>query len=397
MIERLAQAAGGTTTRSEVLRRALLAGVGLSAIGGLAAACGSSDTAAPATSAIDTGAAGGTTASAMDAIIAGAKTEGKLNVIALPHDWANYGEIITAFKAKYGLAMDEANPNGSSADEITAVQTLKGQDRAPDVLDVSPAKAQDAANLPLFLAYQNSNWATIPDGMKEPTGLWVGDYYGVPAIGVNVDKAGGEPKSFADLKDPKYKNMVALNGDPRKSGSGLAGVWAASLANGGSLDDIGPGIDFFVALKASGNFVPTDATPATVQSGQTPITIDWDYLQLSYSKEFAGKLTWKVNVPTDGVYPQYYCQAINATAAHPNAAKLWQEFLYSDEGQLLFLKGFSHPARYADLVANNKVPADLAAQLPDASIYANIKFATAAQIDAAKAKIGTDWVKVAGS
>ena len=89
-------------------------------------------------------------------------------------------------------------------------------------------------------------------------------------------------------------------------------------------------------------------TPQTVASGQTPISIDWDYNNFAYVKEFPSA-NWKVDIPSDGEYGGYYCQAINATAPHPWAARLWQEFLYSDQGQILYLKGYAHPARFADL------------------------------------------------
>ena len=133
---------------------------------------------------------------------------------------------------------------------------------------------------------------------------------------------------------PEYKNKVALNGSPLTSGSAIAGVFAAALANGGSLSNVTPGIDYFAALKKAGNFIPVQTTPQTVASGQTPISIDWDYNNLAYGPEFPSA-KWKVNIPSDGVYGGYYCQAINATAPHPYAARLWQEFIYSDQGQIL--------------------------------------------------------------
>jgi putative spermidine/putrescine transport system substrate-binding protein len=173
-------------------------------------------------------------------------------------------------------------------------------------------------------------------------------------------------------------------------------VFSAALANGGSLNDVGPGIDFFANLKKIGNFIPVQSTPQTVTSGQTPISIDWDYLNLAYVKE-SPAAHWKVSVPSDGVYGAYYCQAINATAPHPNAARLWQEFLYSDQGQLLWLKGFSHPARFQDLATRKAIPKNLLAALPSASIYANVKFASSAQQTKAKNLIAQQWPTKVGS
>jgi putative spermidine/putrescine transport system substrate-binding protein len=244
-----------------------------------------------------------------------------------------------------------------------------------------------------------STWDTIPDQFKDPGGMWTGGYYGAISFGANTDATGGKaPADWADLKDPAYKGKVALNGDPRKAGAAFGGVYAAALGNGGSLDDIGPGIDFFAELKKSGNFVPVEATPATIENGQTPVTLDWDYLQIGYNKEFAGKLTWQVSVPATGKYGSFYAQAINATAPNPFAARLWQEYLFSDEGQLLWLKGFSHPTRFEALSTGGKIPQDLLSQLPSADQYTGVQFATAAQIDAAKAVVAKDWgPKVSGS
>ena len=223
----------------------------------------------------------------------------------------------------------------------------------------------------------------------------MGDYWGAVSLGANT-KVAALPASWADLKKPEYKGKVALNGDPRESGSAFAAVFAASVANGGSLDDIQPGIDFFEELKESGNFILVDATPATVANGQTPVTIDWDYLQIAYGSEFKSNITWEVTVPTDAAVGNFYCQAINADAPNPFAARLWQEFLYSDEGQLLWLKGYSHPARFQDMSDRGVVPQDLLDALPSADLYANIEFPTPEQNDAATQTIADGWNQVAG-
>ena len=323
-------------------------------------------------------------------LIKRAKKEGQLNVIALPHDWANYGEVISAFKKKYGLKMDEANPGGSSAQENQAVRSLKGDSRAPDVVDVSPGFAVDGAKEGLYAKYKVAGFKTIPGNMKDSRGYWYGDYWGAISIGYNANLVKPAPKKFADLLNSAYRNKVALNGSPLTSGSAVAGVFAAAIANGGSIRDIGPGIEFFRRLKKEGNFIPIQATPQTVASGQTPIVLDWDYLNLAYGKEFPAA-AWKTVLPSDGVYGAHYCQAVSAYAPHPNAARLWEEFLYSDQGQLIWLKGYSHPARFQDLAKRKKIPAALLKALPSSKLYAKVKFATEAQATAAKAKIAAEW------
>ena len=385
-------------TRRNLLRRGFVFGAGLSAFPAIAAACGGDDEGGG--DGAGTGAApAGPPASGKDISIedltAAAKEEGKLNTIALPPDWANYGEIMETFQTKYGIRITNASPNASSAEENQAVESLKGQDRAPDVLDVGPAFAAEGKEKGLYAAYKNSQWDTIPDEMKDADGFWVGDYWGAISLAANT-KVAPLPASWADLKKPEYKGKVALNGDPRESGSAFAGVFAATVANGGSLDDIQPGIDFFAELKQLGNFIPVNATPATVANGQTPVTIDWDYLQIAYGAEFEANITWEVTVPEDAAVGNFYCQAINADAPNPFAARLWQEFCYSDEGQLLWLKGFSHPARFQDMSDRDVVPQDLLDQLPSADLYADVQFPTPEQSDAATQVIADGWTAVAG-
>jgi putative spermidine/putrescine transport system substrate-binding protein len=374
-------------SRGAMLRRSAAAAVGLTVLGAPATAYArSSATLAPPLRGKNQFAN----------ILKEAKKEGRINTIALPPDWANYGEIMSTFQRRYGLKLTNDNPDASSAVENQTVRSLKGDSRAPDVLDVGPSFAIAGANEGLYAKYFNRFFGTVPRAMKDGRGFWVGDYWGVISFGVNRAVVSNAPKTWNDLLKPEYKNRVALNGSPLTSGSAVAGVYSAALANGGSLSDIGPGIDFFARLKQAGNFIPVQATPQTIASGQTPIVIDWDYLNLAYVKEFpAARIA--VSIPTNGVYGAYYCQAINATAPHPYAGRLWQEFLYSDAGQLLWLKGFSHPARFTDMARRKVVPKALVDALPAANLYAQVKFASAGQLNNARAKIAAEWPAKVGS
>jgi putative spermidine/putrescine transport system substrate-binding protein len=376
-------------SRSAMLRRSAAAAIGLTILGTPATALARAGRGAAAPP-LRGGSIPFTT------IVANAKKEKKINTIALPPDWANYGEIMKTFQKKFGLGLTNDSPDGSSAQENQAVRSLKGDPRAPDVLDVGPAFAIAGANEGLYAKYFNRYFGSVPRSMKDGRGFWVGDYWGVISFGVNTAVVSNVPKSWADLLKPEYKNKIALNGSPLSSGSAVAGVFSAALANGGSLNDVGPGIDFFAKLKSAGNYVPVQATPQTIASGQTPIVIDWDYLNLAYVKEFpAAKI--KVSIPALGTYGAYYCQAINATGPHPWAARLWQEFLYSDAGQLLWLKGFSHPSRFADMARRNVIPKALLNALPAPALYAKVKFAGPGAQTAAKTKIAAEWPSKVGS
>jgi putative spermidine/putrescine transport system substrate-binding protein len=370
-------------SRSSMLRRSAAAAVGLTVLGSAGTALGATRArfASPPLKG---------TASGMATLIKNAKKEGTFNAIALPRDWANYGEIMDTFSKKYGIKITDDNPDGSSAQENEAIRSLKGDSRAPDAVDVGVSFAISGANEGLYAKYFNQNYKTIPRAMKDTRGFWMGDYWGAISIGYNQNLISNPPKTWKDLLKPEYKGKVALNGSPLTSNSAVSGVIAAAIANGGSASDVTAGIDFFAQLKKIGNFIPVQTTPATVASGQTPISIDWDYNNLAYIAG-APSAKWGVSIPSDGVYGGYYAQAINATAPHPWTARLWEEFIYSDQGQILFLKGFAHPARFNDLAQRKVLPKALLAALPAPSLYAKAKFASIGQQTKAKALIAAQW------
>ncbi|MFJ9976041.1 extracellular solute-binding protein [Streptomyces sp. SID5594] len=328
----------------------------------------------------------------LEKLVAAAEKEGELNVIALPPDWANYGEIIEAFQAKYKIKIKSETPDASSSDEIAAVKSRKGQKRAPDVLDLGIAFARSGAAENLFAPYKVATWDKIPDSQKDADGRWYNDYGGYVSIGCDAARIKTCPETFADLLKPEYKGKVALNGNPTKSGSAFGGVYAASLANKGSFGDIQPGIDFFGKLKKSGNFIPVESTPATVEKGETPISIDWDYLNAGYADQFKGKgVDWKVSVPKDGVYAQFYSQAINKDAPHPAAARLWMEYLYSAEGQNLWLKGYARPVLLPAMTEDGTADKAFVAKLP--AVEGTPTFPSSEELDKANATLSENWDK----
>ena len=383
------------------MRQRFVAVLSVTAIAGLAlASCGGSSgnkssgssggggkSAATAQSAADLG--------GIDALIAAAKKEGALNIIAVPRDWAGYGAIIDGFTAKYGVKINSENPDGSPSDEINALKSTKGQSSAPDVVDVVNSYALQGSQENLFAPYKVATWTDIPAGLKDPGGLWYSDYGGYISLGCNAAKVGGTcPKTIKDLNNPAYKGKVALNGDPTSANAAFLGVWAVAVANGGTADNIQPGIDFFKQLNKAGIFNKTQAKTSTVESGETPIVIDWDYLNVGNSAEYKSKgVTWTTNVPTDGLVSGYYSQAISASAPHPAAARLWEEYLYSqdaDGGQNGWLKGALRPIELAAMRASGRADPTALAKLPpvtDPHPFAP----TADQVTNAKAVVTQNW------
>jgi putative spermidine/putrescine transport system substrate-binding protein len=345
--------------------------------------------------------AGGASADAMDDLVAAAKAEGELTIIAVPRDWCGYGAVIDSFKAKYGLKLNELNPDAGSGDEIEAIKANKDNKgpQAPDVIDVGLSFGPSSKAEGLLQPYKVSTWDTIPDEQKDPEGYWYGDYYGVLSFEINADMIANQPQDWADLMKPEYANSVALSGDPRTSNQSIMSVFAAGLsASGGDVDKAADaGLQFFAELNKAGNFVPVGGGAAPLAQGTTPITIRWDYLALADRDTLKGNPNVAIVVPKTGIVAGVYVQAISAFAPHPNAAKLWMEHLYSDESQIAWLKGYCHPIRFNDLVKNGKVPQELLDKLPPADNYEKAVFPTLEQQGKAKEIITKQWDTVVGA
>jgi putative spermidine/putrescine transport system substrate-binding protein len=324
----------------------------------------------------------------MDGLVKAAKDEGTLNVIALPPDWANYGAIIKAFSDKYGIKVTSAQPDASSQDEVNAANQQKGRGSAPDVFDLGQTVA--LANTSLFAPYKVEKFDDIPAAFKDADGTWVNDYGGYMSIGFDTAKV-PPVASVNDLLKPEYQGKVALNGDPTQAGAAFSGVLMVALSQGGSVDDIAPGVEFFRKLKAAGNFLPVDPTPATIESGQTPVVIDWNYTNASESKKLP---TWQVVVPPDHPVAGYYYQAVNKDAPHPAAARLWQEFLYSDQGQNLFAAGGVRPVRADNMIADGSFDQALASAMP--VVDGPVSVPTPAQTEAASKYLADNWAAAIG-
>jgi len=369
--------------------------IGVAVLAMLVAACGESGdtttTAGSDTSDTTAAAAGG-----MEDLIAAAQAEGTLTTIALPDDWCGYRAVIDGFKAKYDMEVNELDPGAGSAEELEAIEANKDNPgpQAPDVVDVGLAFGPQAKDAGQIQPYKVATWDDIPEGAKDPDGYWYGDYYGVLSLEVNTAEVANVPAEYADLLNPEYNGQVAVSGDPLTSNAAILTVWAAGLATGATGTEAAEaGLQFFADLNAAGNFVPIDGDSRTVGIGETPILVDWSYNSIANDVALAGNPDIETVVPAEGRLAGVYVQAISAYAPHPNAAKLWMEYLYSDEGQLGWAAGFCHPIRFEAMSAAGTVPAEVAEQLPSTE---GAFFPTIEEITAASEVIVAGWPEVVG-
>jgi len=332
-------------------------------------------------------------AGGLKGLAAACKKEGQLNIIATPRDWANYGEIIDNFAKLYKVKIDSNIPDGSSQDEIDQANKLKGTKRSPDVYDIGTTvgyKYIDTHYSPYFV----SNWAQIPNEKKDPKGRLTANYTGVLTVG--YDGALGTITKLDDLLDPKFKGVVALNGDPTKASAGLNGLFMTSIANGGSFNDISKGVEWFKKLKAAGNFINVDPTPATIESGQTRVVFDWTYNAKSVTDKFkaVGK-SWKTFTPAGAAVGSFYNVGVSSWAPHPACGRLWMEYVLSPAGSNSWAKGGAVPALWPWMIKNKTASADAIAVIGSGTSVANS--ANADQLAAANTYLVANWAAAVGT
>ena len=295
--------------------------------------------------------------------------------------------MIEDFEAKYGIAVESAQPDASSQERSTPSTTS----RAPTPHQTcwtsvrpSPSRTRTSTRRTMVAA-----WADIPDDLKDPDGLWVSDYTGFMSIGCDVGRV-ALPATVADLLKPEYAGMIALNGNPTQSGAGFNGVVMAALANGGSADDIAPGVDFFKQLNDAGNLLPVDPTPRRSRPARRPASSTGSTPTLPRRARWKAMIDWQVTIPSDAPpVASYYIQAINKEAPHPAAARLWQEYLFSPEGQNTWLKGFARPVLQDKLIADGTIDQEALANL--APVSGTPVQLTQEQIAAAQEYLAANW------
>ena len=149
--------------------------------------------------------AGMASAASMEDLVAAARTEGKLNVIALPRDWCGYGTLIDGFKAKYGLRVVELQPDAGSATQLDSIRIGQGA-QAPDVIDVGlsygPAATQEALSAVQCLDVGQISPTPYPN-TKTPQGS--GMHSTAVAFGfADIVKSAGDVGALA----PRYRGSL---------------------------------------------------------------------------------------------------------------------------------------------------------------------------------------------
>lgn len=287
-------------------------------------------------------------AQSLDEMEAKARAEGTIISLGCPDDWANWGAQWKAITTKYGVTHTDTDM--SSAEELQKFESEKSNPLS-DIGEVGLEFGPIAAKRGLSQPYKTTNWDKIPAWARDEDGHWALGYTGTIAF-VVAKTVKNPPKSFADLVNGDYKVAV---GDVGKAAQSNALVLAAAIAGGGGEENLQPAMDLFAKLAEQKRLLTIGANPANMEKGEIEVGIVWDFNALNY-RTIVGKDKFDVLIPADGSVTSGYTTTISAFAPHPNLAKLTREFIFSEEGQINFAKGYARPI----LIGSITLPPELA-------------------------------------
>ena len=300
-----------------------------------------------------------------------------------PPEWADWGTQLKAIKAKTGITVPADNKNsGQALAQLVA-------ERASPVADVTylgVTYAIQAQKDGVVGTYKPAAWADIPDGLKDPQGHWFTIHSGPLGFMVNVDALNGKPvpQSWADLLKPDYKGLIGYL-DPASAFVGYVGAVAVNQARGGTLDNFGPGIDYFKALQKNAPIVPKQTSYARVLSGEIAILLDYDFN--AYRAKYKDKANVQFVIPAEGTTVVPYVMSLTANAPHADNGKKVLDFVLSDEGQAIWANAYLRPVRASAM------PKEVQARFLPASDYARAKTVDYAKMAAVQKAFSDRYLK----
>ncbi len=275
------------------------------------------------------------------ALIAGSAQAQSAICYNCPPEWADWASQLKAIKDKTGIHVPPDNKNSGQS-----LAQLIAEKKSPvaDVTYLGVTFGIQAAKDGVVTAYQPKGWEQIPAELKDPAGNWFTIHSGTLGFMVNKDALKGKPvpRSWADLLKPEYKGMIGYL-DPASAFVGYVGAVAINQARGGSLDNFGPAIDYFIALQKNDPIVPKQTSYARVLSGEIPILLDYDFN--AYRAKYKDHANVEFVIPAEGTVLVPYVMSLVNKGPNPENGKKVLDFVLSDEGQALWANAYLRPVR----------------------------------------------------
>jgi len=308
-----------------------------------------------------------------------ARKEGQVVSLGLPDNWANWGGQWKDIMAKYNVTHTDTDM--SSAEELAKIEAEKANASA-DIAEVGIEFGPIAIKKGLSAPYKPATWDKIPGWAKDPDGHWMLGYTGTISFIVSK-KVQNPPKTWSNLLQGDYKVAV---GDVGKAAQSNALVLAAAIALGGGEDNLQPAIDLFAKLAEQKRLLTIGANPGNMEKGEIEVGIVWDFNALNY-RNLVGKDKFDVWIPAEGSVISGYTTTINAFSKRPNIARVVREYIFTEQGQINFAKGFARPI----LIDHITLPPEVAENVLPSEQYAKARPVNSELwMDAAK-QLGRQW------
>lgn len=325
---------------------------------------------------------------ALSELVKNAQSEGEVQSVGMPDDWADWKDSWEGIKSTYGLAHEDVDM--TSAEELSQFAAEK-DDPTKDMGDIGLSMTPEAIKQDVIGTFKASTWDQFPDWAKDPEGRWIMTYTGSIAFIANTESTGGKcPTSWKDVEKGDY--LVSV-GNVLGGAASQVAVLSCALANGGSLEDVQPGIDYFKSLAKDGRLDTGDTTSARMASGEMVCCVgNYDYSVLAWRDNIVAEnpdMKLDITIPSDGSVTNGYAQIINKYAPHANAAGLAIEYLCSDEGAIDRARGYARPTK-----EGVELPSDVADKLLGDDLYENCtNISDVEGLNDACAKIAELWEK----
>lgn len=319
-------------------------------------------------------------------VVAKAQEEGDIQSVGMPDDWADWKDSWEGIKSTYGLTHSDVDM--TSAEEIAIFKAEK-DDPTKDVGDIGLGNTPNAIAEDVLGTYKASTWDSFPDWAKDPDGKWIMTYTGTLSFIANTDLTGGScPTTWAEVAEGDYKVNV---GNVVAGAASQVAVLSAAIANGGGLDNVQPGIDYFKELAKAGRLDTGDSLVARMASGEMGFCAAlYDYSTLAWKENIEAEnpaINLEIQIPQDGTVTTGYCQIINKYSVRPHAAALTIEYLCSDQGAIDRAVSGARPTK-----TDVELPEEIAAKMLPDSMYTNVTTITDVEaLNAACQEIAKLW------
>lgn len=259
-------------------------------------------------------------------VIEAAKKEGELvwwSTIAQDQSQ----KVVDEFMKRYPFIKAHYWRSGSvGLHQKIMIEARAGRSSWDVVSQTTPEFIDELKQKKLIAAYHSPERGSFSADLKDKEGFWTGTYALPTGLGFNTQQVKKEavPKSYKDLLDPKWKGgKISVDDENYEFLIGLSEAWGKAAA-----------VEYLKALAAQAPMVSRGATQRTqlLAAGEFPLAVTYTHT-VEWSKSQGTSVDWvnlePVVIKFDGIM-------LGANAAHPNAAKLFIDFILSQQGQELF-------------------------------------------------------------